>query len=49
MTPLPDRQVVLALVATVLLCFALAFWASRPGVAPEPPIQWRGSSTPTTT
>jgi hypothetical protein len=41
MSPLPDRVVIVALVATVGLCFALAFWSVRLRPA-EPPLQWRG-------
>ena len=40
MSPLPDRVVVLGLLATVGLCFALAFWTVRLHPA-EPPLQWR--------
>jgi hypothetical protein len=41
MTPLSDRVVILGLIITVGLCFALAFWAARLGPGPEPPLQWR--------
>ncbi len=40
MTPLPDRVVIVALVATIGLCFALAFWTVKLRPA-EPPLQWR--------
>jgi hypothetical protein len=44
MTPLPDRVVIVAIVATIGLCFALVFWTVRlqPG---EPPLRWRDGST----
>jgi hypothetical protein len=44
MTPLPDRVVIVAIVATIGLCFALVFWTVRlqPG---EPPLRWREGST----
>lgn len=41
MNPLPDRTVILALLATVGLCFALVFWFVRLQPQPEPPLQWR--------
>ena len=41
MTPLPDRTVVVGLIATVALCFALVFWFVRLQPQPEPPLQWR--------
>jgi hypothetical protein len=40
--PLPDRIVILGLLATLMLCFALVFWSVR--LAPGPlrsPLQWR--------
>ncbi len=42
MTPLPDRVVILGLLATVLVCFALVFWFARstPGPARQPML-WR--------
>ena len=40
MTPLPDRVVVLALLVTIGVCFALAFWTVRLHPS-EPPLQWR--------
>ena len=40
MSPLPDRVVIVALVSTIGLCFALAFWSLRWRPA-EPPLQWR--------
>jgi hypothetical protein len=36
--PLPDRVVILGLLATLMLCFALVFWTVR--LAPGP-LQWR--------
>ena len=44
MTPLPDRTVILGLLATVALCFALAFWTvrSHPGPGGQP-LLWRES------
>lgn len=44
MTPLPDRVVIVAIVATIGLCFALVFWTVRlqPG---EPPLRWRDGAT----
>ena len=35
MTPLPDRTVILGLLATVALCFALVFWFVRISPGPE--------------
>jgi len=40
MTPLPDRVVIIGLVATIGLCFALVFWTVKLQ-PPEPPLQWR--------
>ena len=42
MTPLPDRIVILGILATVALCFALVFWNVRlqPGPARQP-LLWR--------
>lgn len=40
MTPLPDRVVIVAIVATIGLCFALVFWTVRLR-PPEPQLQWR--------
>lgn len=44
MQPLPDRVVVLVLLATVGCCFALVFWFVRlqPG---QQPLQWRQGPT----
>lgn len=42
MTPLPDRLVILGLLATVALCFGLVFWFVRihPGPSQQPML-WR--------
>ena len=40
--PLPDRVVILGLLATLMLCFALVFWSVRLAPGPEQrPLQWR--------
>ena len=39
-SPLPDRVVIVVIVATIGLCFALALWSVRLQPA-EPPLQWR--------
>jgi hypothetical protein len=41
MNPLPDRVVILALVLSIALCFALVFWGARLNPSGEPPLQWR--------
>jgi hypothetical protein len=41
MNPLPDRVVIVALVATVGVCFALVFWFVRLQPSQELPLQWR--------
>ena len=41
MNPLPDRVVILGLVLTIGICFALAFWTVRLSPRGEPPLQWR--------
>jgi hypothetical protein len=41
MTPLPDRTVVLGLVVTLGLVFALVFWFVRLQPAGDPPLLWR--------
>jgi hypothetical protein len=46
MQPLPDRVVVVALVATVGSCFALVFWFLRLQ-PPQQPLQWRQGPTTT--
>ena len=45
MSPLPDRVVIVALLATIGLCFALAFWTVRLRPA-EPPLLWRQGPSP---
>ena len=44
MNPLPDRTVILGLVATVGLVFALAFWQVR--LNPPEPMLWRDAPAP---
>jgi hypothetical protein len=41
MTPLPDRVVIVGLVATLGVVFALLFWFVRLHPANETPLQWR--------
>jgi len=41
MTPLPDRTVIVGLVATLGLVFALVFWFVRLQPAQEAPMLWR--------
>jgi hypothetical protein len=41
MSPLSDRVVVILLVSTVALVFAMIFWTVRLAPSPEPPLQWR--------
>ncbi len=41
MKPLSDRVVIVALIAAVGICFALAFWTVRLHPSGEPPLQWR--------
>jgi hypothetical protein len=41
MNPLPDRVVLVALLTTIALCFALVFWTVRLQPRPEPPLLWR--------
>jgi hypothetical protein len=40
MSPLSDRTVVVALLGTVALVFALIFWSVRMA-PPEPSLRWR--------
>jgi len=40
--PLPDRVVIIGLLATLMLCFALVFWFVRLNPSPsQQPMQWR--------
>jgi hypothetical protein len=48
MNPLPDRVVLVALLTTIALCFALVFWTVRLQPRLEPPMQWRNGSSPLT-
>ena len=41
MTPLPDRTVIVGLIATLGLVFALVFWFVRLSPSQEPPMLWR--------
>ncbi|MCP9834602.1 MULTISPECIES: hypothetical protein [unclassified Cyanobium] len=41
MKPLSDRVVIVALIAAVGICFALAFWTVRLNPSGEPPLLWR--------
>jgi hypothetical protein len=41
MSPFSDRGVLLALLGTVALVFALVFWTVRLAPSPDPPLQWR--------
>ena len=41
MNPLPDRTVVIGLVATLGMVFALVFWFVRLAPSQEPPMLWR--------
>lgn len=45
MNPLPDRTVIVGLVITLGLVFALVFWFVRLQPAREEPLQWRGGQT----
>ena len=49
MNPLPDRVVVVALVATVALVFAMVFWTVRLQPSPEAPLLWRQNPAPART
>jgi hypothetical protein len=44
--PLPDRTVLIGLLATLGLVFALVFWCVRLAPPAEPPLQWRQSPPP---
>ena len=41
MTPLPDRVVLVSLLATIGVCFALVLWTVKLNPSPEQPLQWR--------
>ena len=44
MTPLPDRTVILGMLITLGLVFALVFWFVRLAPSPGPALQWRDSA-----
>jgi hypothetical protein len=44
MNPLPDRTVIIGMVATLGLVFALVFWFVRLNPSQPPPLQWRDSA-----
>ena len=48
MNPLPDRTVIVGLLLTIALVFALVFWGARLSPSIDPPLQWRtpGDSGP---
>jgi hypothetical protein len=41
MTPLPDRVVLIGLIITIALCFALVFWTVKLHPNPGQQLQWR--------
>lgn len=41
MNPLPDRVVLVVLLTTIALCFALVLWSVKLQPRPEPQLQWR--------
>ncbi|MFM7435383.1 MAG: hypothetical protein ACKO1Q_05320 [Vulcanococcus sp.] len=43
MNPLPDRTVIIGMVATLGLVFALVFWFVRLNPSHPPELQWRDS------
>ena len=45
MNPLPDRVVIVGLVATLGVVFALVFWFVRLQPAKELPLQWRNEQS----
>ncbi|MEN9542232.1 MAG: hypothetical protein RLZZ459_2323 [Cyanobacteriota bacterium] len=45
-SPLPDRTVVLGLLITLGLVFALVLWSVRLSPSPDPPLQWRQTPAP---
>ena len=44
MTPLPDRTVILGMLITLGLVFALVFWFVRLSPSQTPPLQWRDTA-----
>jgi hypothetical protein len=44
MNPLPDRTVIIGMLATLGLVFALVFWFVRLNPSTPPPLQWRDSA-----
>jgi hypothetical protein len=44
MNPLPDRTVILGMLITLGLVFALVFWFVRLAPSPEPALQWRDTA-----
>ncbi|MEN9495469.1 MAG: hypothetical protein RLZZ516_620 [Cyanobacteriota bacterium] len=44
--PLPDRTVVIGLLITLGLVFALVFWSVKLSPAADPPLQWREAPAP---
>lgn len=46
MNPLPDRVVILGLLITLGVCFALVFWSVRLNSHREPLLQWRENTAP---
>jgi energy-converting hydrogenase Eha subunit F len=44
MPPLPDRTVILGMLITLGLVFALVFWFVRLAPSPEPALQWRDAA-----
>jgi hypothetical protein len=41
MNPLPDRTVIVGILATLGLVFALIFWTVRLSPSTEPPMLWK--------
>ena len=46
LNPLPDRTVLIGLLTTLGLVFALVFWSVRLAPPVDPPLQWRQSPPP---
>ena len=44
MPPLPDRTVILGMLITLGLVFALVFWFVRLAPSAEPALQWRDAT-----